>query len=57
MNLDKIQKRFIRFLQIGASVYTGGTIHSLWFAHDNHWKISMPLVLLCLSLERYISRD
>lgn len=57
MNWDKVKLNLIKILQIGAATYTGATIHSLWFAHDSFWQVSMPIVLLCLSFERYISRD
>ena len=57
MNWDKIQQIFIRFLQVGASVFTGGVINSLWISHNDYWQTAMPIVLICLSLERYLSRD
>jgi hypothetical protein len=57
MNWDKIQQRFIRFLQVGSVVFTGAVINSLWISHNDYWQTAMPIVLICLSLERYLSRD
>lgn len=57
MNWGKIYQRFIRFLRIGSAVFTGSVINSLWISHNDYWKIMMPIVLIFLSLERYLSND
>lgn len=46
---------FSRFLQTLAVILTGSLLNSLWITHSDTWKISLPIILICITLEKAIN--
>lgn len=55
--MEKSIKLFYRFLQTTAVIFTGSVVSSLWITNSDTWKISLPIVLICITLERYLKRE
>lgn len=55
--MEKFIKFFVRFLQTSSLILTGSVVGSLWLHKNEDWRISLPILLLVMTLERFLSRD
>jgi hypothetical protein len=47
-------KKFNKFLITIATMASGATMASLWITHSDYWKITMPICLVCLTLNKVL---
>jgi len=47
-------RKFRKMLVTMATILSGTVMSSLWLTHNDNWKITLPIALFCLTLERYM---
>ncbi len=57
MTKDTIIRLIKRFLAIAAVIFSGSAIRSLLICDSETWRVSVTIVLTCLSYWAFLSRD
>jgi len=53
----KIHNAIKRFLIVVATILTGSLMMNMWVTKTDNWKLYLPIIILCIVLERFISME